>query len=261
MERRGSMLDLHCHILPGIDDGAQNMEDSLDLARKAVSQGITHILCTPHHHNGTYTNHKADVIVKVAELQRELDLRGIPLTLFEGQEVRIFPEILEEIKKDDILFCDMENRYLLIEFPSREAPNYALNLLGELVAEGKIPIIVHPERNGTFIKTPNKLIDYLELGCLAQLTAPSIVGRFGKTIQETAEKMVEHNLVQMVASDAHHIKKRTFCMKEAYGFIEECYGPGRVEAFENVAKAVLNGDDLEKPEYSRVVEKKKFWLF
>lgn len=255
------MLDLHCHILPGIDDGAKSMEDSLNLARKAVSQGITHILCTPHHHNGTYNNHKEDVIKKVAQLQKELDLRGIPLTLFEGQEVRIFPEIIEEIKKDDILFCDMEDRYVLIEFPSREAPNYALNLLGELVAEGKVPIIVHPERNGTFISEPNKLIDYLEIGCLAQLTAPSIVGRFGKTIQETAEKMVEHGLVQMVASDAHHIKKRTFYMKEAFEVIRTRYGPKMAILFEETAKNVLNGDNVVLPKISKIPEKKKFWRF
>lgn len=252
------MLDLHCHILPGIDDGAQNLDDSLDLARKAVEQGITHILCTPHHHNGKYLNPKYDVITRVADLQKELDLREIPITLFEGQEVRIFPEIVSAIEEDEILFCDTTDKYILIEFPSQEAPAYAIHLLGELVAMGKTPIIVHPERNGTFIKDPNLLIDYLDMGCLAQLTAPSIIGKFGKTIQETAEKMVEAGLVQMVASDAHHIKKRTFYMEEAFNYIRDNYGEEKVQAFEETARAILNGDQVSFEPYHEIKKKRSF---
>ncbi|WP_071131754.1 tyrosine-protein phosphatase [Enterococcus timonensis] len=255
------MLDLHCHILPGIDDGSANLDDALNLARKAVSQGITHILCTPHHHNGKYINSKASVMEKVDELQKELDLREIPLTLYEGQEVRIFPEIMNEINKNDILFCDVGDRYILIEFPTREAPSYAIRVLGELLAAGKTPIIVHPERNGTFIKDPNALIEYLDMGCLAQLTAPSIVGIFGKEIQQTAHDMVEHNLVQMVASDAHHIKRRTFYLKEAYAEILNKFGPEKVEAFEGISRRVLNGDDVIRPEFSKIGQKKGFLWF
>ena len=86
------MLDLHCHILPGIDDGAHKLEDSIEMAHAAIKNGITHILCTPHHNNGSYTNPKNEVIQHVAALQKELDIRNIPLTLFEGQEVRITGE-------------------------------------------------------------------------------------------------------------------------------------------------------------------------
>ena len=83
------MIDLHCHILPGVDDGAENIEASIAMAEQAVSQGITHILCTPHHNNGKYTNPKSEVISLVASLQAELDKRKLPLTVLEGQEVRI----------------------------------------------------------------------------------------------------------------------------------------------------------------------------
>lgn len=256
-----SRVDLHCHLLPGVDDGAQNLADALALGKKAVSQGITHILCTPHHENGRYLNPKEKVILKTNELQRAFEKEGIPLKVFPGQEIRLFPEILPAIENDHILFCDLEERYLLIEFPSHEAPSYALPLLGELVAKGKVPIIVHPERNGTFIKNPNALIDYLDMGCLAQLTAPSLVGRFGKKIQKTAETMVRHGFVQLMASDAHHINKRSFYLEEAYEVMAEKWGKEKVVAFEEVAKDILNGNPIMPVDYEKVKKEKRFFIF
>ncbi|MDN6735775.1 MAG: tyrosine protein phosphatase [Tetragenococcus koreensis] len=250
------MIDLHCHILAGIDDGAESMDASLAMAREAVDQGITHILCTPHHNNGRYENPKATVISTVALLQAELDQRNLPLTLLEGQEVRITGELLEEIKKDRILFTDLADTYLLIEFPTMDVPAYTEELFFELRALGKVPVIVHPERNAKFREDPNRLIPYLEMGCLAQLTAPSIVGSFGKSIQKTAKTMVKHNLVQMVASDAHGVNKRPFRLKEAY----EAVGNEKAKLMQQVAKDLVNGDAVNYPSYQKV-KKKKFGLF
>ena len=104
------LVDVHCHLLPGIDDGAQTIEDSLAMARLAVAEGITHILCTPHHNNGTYLNPKGQVIEAVSKLQAELDAADIPLTLFEGQEVRLSHDLMKRIAQNDILL----NYYILI---------------------------------------------------------------------------------------------------------------------------------------------------
>ncbi|WP_303218937.1 tyrosine-protein phosphatase [Enterococcus asini] len=254
------MIDLHCHILPGVDDGADTLADSLAMAEAAISQGITHILCTPHHNNGKYVNSKDEVIPKVAALQKELDQRNLPLTLLEGQEVRITGDLVSDIQQDRILFTDLADTYILIEFPTADVPVYAEQLLFELRSMGKIPVIVHPERNSKFREDPNHLISYLEMGCLAQLTAPSYVGVFGKSIQKTAKQMVEHNLVQMMASDAHGVKKRTFVMKEAYEQIQQDFGQAKVTAMEQVAKDLLNGDAVTFPEYSEI-KKKRFGLF
>jgi len=254
------MLDLHCHILPGIDDGAEDIDASLAMAEKAISQGITHILCTPHHNNGKYVNPKEFVIHQVKNLQAELDKRNLPLTLFEGQEVRITGDLLEEIEQHRILFTDVANTYLLIEFPTMDVPAYTEQLLFDLRARGHVPIIVHPERNAKFREDPNRLIPFLEMGCLAQLTAPSYVGIFGKSIQKTAKQMVEHRLVQMVASDAHGVHKRNFYLKEAFEAIEQDFGSDYVKQMEQVAKDVLNGDATEIPLFSEI-RKKKFGLF
>lgn len=250
------MIDVHCHILPNIDDGADSIETSLAMAKKAVEQGITHILCTPHHNNGRYQNPKATVITAVALLQEELDKRHCNLTLLKGQEVHISGELLQAIDDNQILFTDLTDTYLLIELPTMEVPVYAEQLFFDLRARGKVPVIVHPERNAKFREDPNYLIPYLEMGCLAQLTAPSIVGSFGKSIQKTAKEMVKHNLVQMVASDAHGVNKRTFYLKEAY----ELIGKEKAQLMQQVAKDLVNGDQVSYPSYKKV-GKKKFGLF
>lgn len=245
------MMDLHCHILPGVDDGAQDLNDSLAMAKKAVKQGITHILCTPHH-NQRFQNPKNEILAKVPLLQKELDDRGIPLTLFEGQEVRIHSNLLEEIKEDRILFADVEDRYLLVEFPSSEIPVYAENLLYQLRKEDIVPIIVHPERNKGFQDDPNQILNYLNMGCLAQLTAPSIVGVFGKDVQRLSEQYVAHGLVQMVASDAHRLQLRDFYLKEAYQHINKKFGNKILEKMDQTCKDVINGDSITVPSYTGI---------
>lgn len=251
------MIDLHCHILPGVDDGAQTIEDSIEMAEKAVSQGITHIMCTPHHQNGVYLNPANKVIPMVAQLQKELDQRNIDLTVLEGQEVRIFGELLEAIEKGEILFTDLDNTYLLIEFPSAEVPSFAEDLLFSVRSFGYVPVIVHPERNSGFRKDPNLLLPFLEMGVLTQLTAPSIVGKFGKSIQKVAFQMMDHNMLHMVASDAHGINKRNFYLKEAYEVIAEKYGEERVVAMKQFAKDLVNGDPVTVPEFKEI--KRGFW--
>lgn len=246
------MIDLHCHILPGIDDGAKTMTDALAMAEAAVESGITHILCTPHHRNGKYLNPKYEVIQAVADLQARLDEEGIPLTVFEGQEIRVTGELLTDRESGQLLGTDTEDRYLLMEFPSIEIPYFAESLFLTLIGEGVTPVIVHPERNGGFIEDPNALIPFLEMGCLAQLTAPSYVGVFGKKIQKTAKQMVKHGLVQCVASDAHNLKGRKFYLAEAYNAIRKDFGTEKERYFKEVSKNMINGDDIHVAPYSPV---------
>ncbi|QZO08501.1 tyrosine-protein phosphatase [Enterococcus raffinosus] len=246
------MIDLHSHILPGVDDGAQTLEDSLEMARKAISQGITHLMCTPHHNNGKYNNPADKIIREVANLQGELDKRGLDLTLLEGQEVRLTEFLLTAIQRDEILFTDLDNTYLLIEFPTNEVPIYAEQVFYQLLNRGQVPVIVHPERNAVFREEPNRLVSFLEMGTLTQLTAPSIVGIFGSDIQQMARQMLEHNMLYMVASDAHNLRHRTFLMKEAYKEIEKIGGREMVEAMQQMAKDLVNGDPVARPKYQAI---------
>ena len=253
------LVDVHCHLLPGIDDGAKTLEDSLDMAKLAVSEGITHILCTPHHNNGVYLNPKHQVIEAVSNLQMELDKADIPLTLFEGQEVRLSYDLMKRIVQNEILFADLEDTYVLIEFPTMEIPMYAHRALFELCANGYIPIIVHPERNVPIMKNPNLLIPFIEMGCLTQITCASYVGQFGKPIQKAAKIMIENNLAHMLASDAHNTSGRQFYTDQAYRKLYKEFGEEKVLDFQQTVKDVVNGDQVSKP--PPVEYHKKFHLF
>lgn len=253
------MIDLHCHILPGVDDGAQTMEDTLAMAHKAVDQGITHILCTPHYNNGQYDNKKGDIIPLVNHVQHELDVQQIQLQLLPGQETHISDDLVDCMARDEVLYTDLQEQYLLLEFPSSEVPIYAQPLFAQILALGKTPVIVHPERNDHFIKAPNDLITYLEMGCLSQLTAPSYLGIFGKQIQKTAKLMVQHNLVQCIASDAHGLQRRNFYLQEALQAIHQDFGETKVTQFLKTARALVNGDEILVTDYTSITKAKPWW--
>lgn len=253
------MIDLHSHILPGVDDGAQTVDDAIAMAKAAVASGITHLMCTPHHNNGRFNNVKEDIIRKVADLQATLDSENVPLILFEGQEVRIGGDLSAQYEQGLLLGTDMDDKYMLIEFPSDDVPLYTEQVFFELFSLGVTPVIVHPERNSVFIEEPDKLIPFLEMGVLAQMTAPSLVGVFGKKIERVSHQMLKHNMVHTIASDAHNLTGRRFYLKEAYKIINDKYGVDKLSELEDITKALVNGDNVKVSPYTRI--KKKFGIF
>lgn len=256
------MIDIHSHILPGIDDGARSLEDALAMARIAIAEGITHIAATPHYKNGKFENKKHVILDAVANLQNEFDARGIDLTVFPGQEVRLHGEIISSIEQDEVLFADESNRYLLIEFPTMSIPHYAESLFFQLQQQGIIPIIVHPERNRKIIENPNRLLGFVEKGALAQLTASSYVGVFGKEIQKLSNQLIAANLVHVLASDAHNTRGRSFHMKEAFEKLAREFGDEKASYFQDNAKHIINGDTLLLDSPTEVRKRKKiFGLF
>lgn len=253
------MLDLHCHILPGIDDGARSWEDSLLLAEAAVAEGITHLLATPHHLNGKFVNEKGSVLRLTEELQQKLDQNNIELTVFPSQEVRVSGDILSGIENDEILFTDEMNRYLLVEFPTMSIPHFTQQLFFQLEQKGITPVIVHPERNQVIIDDPNALLEFVERGALAQVTASSYVGVFGKDIQELSRQLIEANLVHILSSDAHNTRGRSFHMKEAFMLLEKDFGSTKAQSFHQNAKDILNGD-MVQADIPKEVRKKRKWF-
>ena len=253
------IVDLHCHILPGIDDGSPDLEHSLQLAQEAVADGVTHILATPHHLDRNYTNHAKDVIRIAYEFQAELDKREIKLTIFPSQEVHINGELLN--RYDDLLGIDEDKRYMLLEFPHDGVPRYAENMIFNLKKMGTIPVIVHPERNHEIQNNLNMLYDFIKAGALAQVTATSYVGGFGSHVAEISHTLVEHNLVQIVASDAHTLKGRKFVLSEALNQIAKDFGEQKAIQFEKNAENLINGEYVVARDYTPIQKKKKFWFF
>lgn len=259
LNRSEKMIDIHTHILHGIDDGARSLEDSLAMAELAVAEGITHMLATPHHKNGKFENYKKDILRSVVTLQGELDSKGIDLTIFPGQEVRLHGEIIEGIEREEILFADEMNRYLLIEFPTMSIPQYAESIFFQLQQQGIVPIIVHPERNQEIITNPDILLDFVEKGALAQLTASSYVGVFGKEIAKVSSQLIQANLVHVLASDAHNTRGRSFHMREAFAKFEKEFGKERKNYFLDNAKNIVNGDLVTTQLPTEIQNKKRFF--
>ncbi|UKS64976.1 tyrosine-protein phosphatase [Rossellomorea marisflavi] len=255
------MIDIHSHILPGIDDGAQSYTDSIILAEKALSEGIHTILATPHHRNGKYENVKEDILQRVEELNKTFQEQGIALKVLPGQETRIYGEMVEDYRKGELLTLNNGSQYLFVEFPSSSVPGYAERLLYDLQNEGLIPIIVHPERNAELMERPDKLYNLVKNGATTQVTAASLTGYFGKNIQKFSQQMIEANLVHFIASDAHNVKNRTFKMAEALEMTEKQYGIDMVDYFIKNAELLIEGKNIYKEIPERIKKKKFFGIF
>ncbi|MFL8938377.1 tyrosine-protein phosphatase [Rossellomorea oryzaecorticis] len=251
------MIDIHSHILPGIDDGAKTIQDSIDMAKKAVSEGIHTIIATPHHMNGKYNNTKSDIIPMVRDLNETLETENISLEVLPGQECRIYGEILEDYQKNEILTLNQDSQYLFIEFPSSSVPRYTERLLYDIQVEGLTPVIVHPERNAELIERPDKLYKFVKNGAATQVTASSLTGYFGKNIQKFSQQIIEANLTHFIASDAHNINNRTFKMEEAMDYIEKKYGIDSVYYFTENAEMLVENKVIYK-EIPEEIKKKKF---
>lgn len=254
------MIDLHCHLLPGVDDGSANLEISLRLAEEAVDNGVTHALLTPHHLNGMYINHKVDVMRLTTNFQNQLKQKKINLTVFPGQEVRINGNLLTALNHDDILFADEGGRYLMLEFPDDDVPTYTTDMIYQLQQRGIIPVIVHPERNTKIMQNPNLIYELLQKGCLTQITASSYVGTFGDKVEHFSQQLIEAGQAYVFASDAHNLPGRKYEMKEAFNKLRLTFGNELASEFENNAKNIINGDDV-KVHHLRPLknERKKFF--
>ncbi|MEY2194033.1 tyrosine-protein phosphatase [Neobacillus sp. BF23-41] len=253
------MIDVHCHILPGIDDGAKSIEDSLLMAREAEREGIHTIIATPHL-NSQYDNRKQLILTKVGELNQALQKASIDVTILPGQEPRIYGEILEDIKNNEIQTLN-DSQYIFIEFPSNHVPRYTEKLLFDLQVQGLTPIIVHPERNSELIERPEVLYQLVEKGALTQVTASSLCGYFGKKIKNYSIQLVEANLTHFIASDAHNIVNRSFKMEEAFHLIDSKFGTDFVYLYQENAELLIEGKNVIKEIPVQIKKRKKFLIF
>lgn len=204
------MIDLHSHLLPGIDDGATDLNDALELARIAVADGITHMVCTPHIHPGRYDNTPESISNALKLLQDGLLEQKISLQVAAAAEVRFDMEIMIGIKTGRLpLLGHWEGKQvLLLELPHGEVPFAADRLTGWLLQQDILPMIAHPERNRGLMRDPALLKPFLQQGCLLQVTAGSVAGQFGDNARELAEQLLKQGLVTILASDAHNRQHR-----------------------------------------------------
>jgi len=239
------MIDIHTHILPGVDDGASDWEETLRLARAAVQEGITAIVATPHHANGKYFNAAKDVIELAERAGKRLSDEGIPLQVLHGQEIRVHDGLLEAWDQGELLTLS-GSRYMLIELPSSKIPNGLGELMYELSVLGLVPIIAHPERNTAIAREPRLLEELVEGGAVAQVTTHSLLGGFGRGVEKTAWTLCRRGLIHFVSSDAHHTERRGFRLNEAYDAVRKRLGESYVLYYQSNASRIVSDMPLER---------------
>ena len=214
------MIDLHTHILPGLDDGASSWEDSLEMARMAVEDGIRTMVASPHlfqHRavNLAEVNHKGAILDKIREFKQKLEAAGLDLEILPGCDFPLSFEGLQLLENNQILTINDGKRYLLLEFPDSSLPPATEEICFRLNSKGIIPIITHPERHLIFMEMPKKLQRLIDLGCLVQLTAASLTGGFGRQVARAAREMLRQGYCHILASDAHNPRSRPPLLSQA----------------------------------------------
>ncbi|MGM8215889.1 tyrosine-protein phosphatase [Bacillaceae bacterium W0354] len=255
------MIDIHSHILYGLDDGPKSIQESLQIAREAVNEGIRIIYATPHHLDERYENDARLIKDSVKRFNDILAANEIDLEVRAGQEIRIHGELVETLEQKECLTYDDLSTYVLIEFPSNEVPRYTNSLLFDLQVAGYQPIIAHPERNSELIQKQGKTYELVKNGSLMQLTAASVAGKFGKKIQKFCFDLIEANLAHFIASDAHNLTSRKFWLNEAYQVIETQFGIDTAYFFKENAQYLANNESVIGNPPERIKQKKIFGLF
>jgi protein-tyrosine phosphatase len=256
------MIDVHCHILPGLDDGSRGLEESLEMAESAIADGITRVVATPHA-SSSYVFDFARVRECRDELQKHL---GDRLLLATGCDFHMSPENMIALREDAPRFCINQKSYLLVEFNEFSIPPAMDHRLHELQLAGLRPVITHPERNAILRARPERLNQWVQHGCFVQVTGGSLTGSFGVGAQEDARRWIEEGLVHFVASDAHNTRSRPLVLRAAYDAVEAQFGKEKAEAlFEENPLAAFEGQEL--PHVPQVLDesseprKKRFFFF
>lgn len=246
------MIDIHAHILPGIDDGAKTIEESLKMAQIAVTDGITKIIATPHVIAGLYENQKLDIIKLVSELNSRLKAENIPLEILPGAEYRLEPELPQKLQKGALLTLNDTGKYLLAELPDTFIPEYAENVLYQIQLQGIIPVIAHPERNSVLAQNPDRLKKLIDKGMKAQVTTGSITGNFGSRAQKAGLYFLRQGLIHTAASDAHSARGRTPRLKSCSIAVKERFGEQAEDLlFHENPQRIILGQELITPDVTR----------
>lgn len=264
------MVDIHCHILPGLDDGAESVEMACAMAEMAIADGVTHIIGTPHA-DQTYAFLPELVKQHRDELQAMFEGRLIFAT---GCDFHLSFENLQAIRREATRYTLNQKDYLLVEFANYSIPPSMDQALHELQLAHLRPIVTHPERNPLIRAQPERLFNWLKQGCYAQVTAGSLLGKFGKSAQEVAEMLVDGGAVHFLASDAHNATTRPLKLRETFDLVAKRSG-------EKVARGLLVNNPLaafegralpyvpdlawelveEQPQAPKTRRRKRFWFF
>jgi protein-tyrosine phosphatase len=256
------MVDLHCHILPGLDDGAATMEESVAMAESAIADGITHVVATPHA-SSAHSFHFARARQLRDELQEKI---GNRLKIATGCDFHLNPENLASLRRDARQYCINQRHFLLVEFNEFSIPPAMDQTLHAIQLAGVQPVITHPERNAILRSRPQRLKKWVQQGCFAQVTGGALTGTFGAGPRQDALRWIGQGLIHFVASDAHNTRGRPLRLQPAHKVVLDKFGPEKARAlFEDNPLAAFEGRELpyvpEVRDESPLPRRKRFFFF
>lgn len=248
------MTDIHCHLLPDVDDGARDWETCIEMARMAVADGIGTIVATPHWPGDDAGSSRSERILGLAvEVQARLKSEGIPLRVLPGHELVILPGVAEALETGEALglgrsFAEESGeeagatRYALLETPYQPLPFFLRDLIFQVQSRSITPVIAHPERNPTVQEKPETIEQYVEIGCLVQVSAGSILGDFGPTVRRCAQHLLRHGWCHVIASDGHSARGRPPLLSAARDTAARILGPEAARmAVDDTPAAIVAG--------------------
>lgn len=238
-------IDIHSHIIPGVDDGSRDLETSLALLRMATESGTTDIIATPHVIDVSTTLTWDAIQRYVENLQKEANKENIKINIYPGAETELNWDLLELIREDHSRFCLAGSRYLLMEMPSLMLPPHLEEIIYELQVMDIVPVLAHPERQMQLMEQPQKLLDLLQKGCAAQSNGGSVTGVFGPRVQHNVEQLLDQKVIAFMGSDAHNLRHRNTNLKEARETITTRWGvETATELFETLPQHILQNKAL-----------------
>jgi len=271
------MIDLHAHILPRLDDGAESLEESVEMCRISYRDGVRTIVATPHILPGVYKNNRSTILAKTQELNEAIAECGLwnaglgmknldsnvsrslnselrthhselPFVILPGADVHFSPNLLQLCENGEIVTVNDDGCYLMVEFDFMSLPYQGEEVLFQLISHGIIPVITHPERNYEIARNPKRYYQMVNMGCLGQVTAMSLTGEFGPDVKRVAEQLLAHRLIHFIASDTHSVHERPPLLSPAVREAEKRVG--REEAQKMVTeypRALLEGRRPDVP--------------
>ncbi|WP_254903639.1 tyrosine-protein phosphatase [Clostridium tyrobutyricum] len=249
---------MHIHLLPGIDDGSKSMDETRQMLRMIEQDGIHSVIATPHFYRGHYENYREDVEKLVHSVNEFADESGINVKLFSGQEVFLDDHTVDEYECGHIAPMDKTN-YMLVELPMIKMPENAMDIVYELKIRGIKPIMAHPERYKYIIENPEKINLFVDEGCLLQLNAGSICGKFGSDVKKTAHTLVKNGMCNFIGSDAHSSTRRRPGLSEAFEIVKNI-DEEMAEILEQNSEKLLENENINLCN-ERIKIKKGFFSF
>ncbi len=240
------MIDIHAHVLPQIDDGPANWEETMAMMHQADEDGIKEVSITHHILSNVDYGREAEIVAKFEELKKRLELANIDIKLHLGSEIYSQPDMELHHR---ISTYDDNKKYFLVEFPMQGVPRFVADYFFDVSTIGITPVIAHPERNMGIIRNPEHAYEFVQRGALLQMNAGSIVGRHGEPVRDTAIVLLNSNLIHLVGSDAHNTRRRPMKLRDAMHAVAEGWGEARARAlfFDN-PKKILEGTPFSPPE-------------